>query len=289
MVVPPVLSCGFELIPAEEQELDGADAHRAMKASFFGEVCWIVSEVFWILLVPFICVPAVLFAFFSFLFVAILLSCSKGPLADDAVPVLMQVCWLGVNVVWEIADMVVDSPEQPTPWNLTPIFHDDDILYDTISFSCAVGFCCLPMVWCFLVLLYCCSILSVKWTRAMVFQAGYISCWSLMDGLWALELLWPALAACAATVGLILIAAAEETGLGLCGVDRTDVVWILWSLSNACWMWCELAESDDFTWRLVAAGAGVASLLVLLNSYGQTELRSSVAVPADEDKGHSLM
>eukprot|EP00450_Noctiluca_scintillans_P036800 CAMPEP_0194542978 /NCGR_PEP_ID=MMETSP0253-20130528/84979_1 /TAXON_ID=2966 /ORGANISM="Noctiluca scintillans" /LENGTH=103 /DNA_ID=CAMNT_0039389681 /DNA_START=201 /DNA_END=512 /DNA_ORIENTATION=- len=96
-----------------------------------------------------------------------------------------------------------------------------------------------------------------------------------MDGLWAFELLWPALAACAATVGLILITAAEETGLGLCGVDRTDVVWILWSVSNACWMWCELAEGDDFTWRLVAAGAGGASLLVLLNSYRQTELRNS--------------
>jgi len=250
-----------------------------VKFIYFGEVCWVVSEVFWILLVPLLCVPFGALASLSVAFVSIVDVCTGQGTFANSLALMFQTVWLLINFVWMLEEVLWDSPDEQTPWKLTPMRPEDESLYNQIQSYCAVGFFAVPATWVVVMLGAC--FLSKRWrrddshpVRMIFFSSGYLATWALMDALWAFGLLWSSLFSCVVTVFLILATGSEETGLGLRGVDRTDFVWILWTISNFFWIACEQFDGN-LEGRYVAAGFGSASVMLLLCSFEQVRARQA--------------
>jgi len=261
-----------------------------------GECCWILSEMTWILLIPEACIPTGI--------LAILLlgglgartcryaggrspTCSTGGCKrlTQWLPPVLQVSWLLTNFTWMFLELLWDTPDQQTPWRRTPMAGEHEDLYDEAQFYCVLTFLVTPTVWSLAVaalFLRGCRRLqdgpgrcwrSCRPACALFCQAGYISSWALMDAVWAAGLLWFSMVSCVLTIILIAANAAWETGLGLGGFDRTDFVWVLWTLANAGWIVDELSAGDDLTLRYVSAGFALASFVVLLCSWHQAVAR----------------
>jgi len=249
-----------------------------LKAIFCGEICWILSEVTWILLIPQVCVPAGALACAFIGSVAVFTTFVGG--RDDSAQsfsLLFQFFWLLINFVWMSDEVLWDAPDQPPPWNFTPIAQENEDLFSTIEFPCAIAFCSLFIIFftvVFIAHFFGHRIVGLPSAKDLLISTGYLSTWALMDGLWAFETVaWLAPTAALITVFLVPLSSIAETGLGWRGVDRTDVVWILWTLSNFLWIWTEQVEDEDLTYRYFAAVVAVASLLLLLGSFKQVKAR----------------
>lgn len=253
---------------------------KTFRAKFVGETCWIISEVTWILLIPQVCILAGFLAF-GFLACSTVSKIRVGFQVENWIAEALATYWLFVNLIWMSEECLLDTPDQPTPWSLTPMGHENEELYSSIQALCINGFYVTPIVW-LLVVVFLHLSGGTAWSsgrsrgRIVFYEAGYVAIWSLMDGLWAAQLLWPAIASCVFTIFFILKTAAEETGLGWRGIDRTDIVWVLWTISNLFWILLEVAYDDDMNLRYVAALIGVLSLLLLQLSWARLKDRSGL-------------
>eukprot|EP00928_Gymnodinium_smaydae_P089966 TRINITY_DN73830_c0_g1_i1.p1 TRINITY_DN73830_c0_g1~~TRINITY_DN73830_c0_g1_i1.p1 ORF type:complete len:314 (-),score=52.03 TRINITY_DN73830_c0_g1_i1:293-1195(-) len=272
---------------------------RSITIQYVGELCWILSETTWTLLYPPLCIPFGAGAFIFLLWSAILdIQCSER--FEWWFPPVLQVLWLITNLVWMMDELLVDSPDQQTPWALTPLTgREDDDMYEYVQSYCILGFYAVPVLWLLAIALVsrpswmliedgdpCCRDSARKHPARVLFtQAGHIAMWALLDGLWASEFFWSSIAVAVMTIVMFIVGAAAETKLGLRGIDRTDMVWIVWTLSNMVWVACELAYDDDLQLRYAAGILGFVALFVLLVSYEQvksrTRLRASQVFEVD--------
>lgn len=271
-----LLQCSVEVrqVAVERRKVPA----QVLSAIYYGEICWILSEVTWVLLVPHVCLPAGALAC-AFIGSAAIITARVGSRDDVAqsFSLFFQLCWLLINFVWMLDEVLWDAPERPTPWNLTPIAAEKPDLHTTVELLCAGAFCSLFVGFLCVILFFC--LCGNRWglpsAKGMLIETGYMSTWALMDGLWAFGTTsWLALASALVTVVLIPFSSYAETDLGLRGLDRTDVVWVLWTVSNFLWIWTEQVADDSLSCRFLAAGVGVASLLVLLVSFNQMQVRN---------------
>lgn len=256
---------------------------------FVGEICWILSEVTWILLIPQACLPLGFLAF-MFLGAVATRTCTSARLCEleQWLPSTIQAHWLLTNFCWMLAETLWDSPDRPTPWDLTPMVRNEDSIFDRAQWYCVVSFLAPPALWALALAALAIrgwkqhgrSQLSLRPARALFFQAGYLASWALIDAVWAANLFWLSMLSCVVTIGLIIGNASWETEMGLRGVDRTDIVWVLWTLSNLLWIVMELKADEDLLMRYLAAFLGTAALALLLCSRRQARARADIRVGA---------
>mmetsp|Transcript_35775 Transcript_35775/g.70907 ORF Transcript_35775/g.70907 Transcript_35775/m.70907 type:complete len:299 (+) Transcript_35775:43-939(+) len=248
--------------------------NRSTWALFCGEASWIGCEAGWILLVPQLSIPLGALAF-VFLFWAMLLDIQCSRRFEWWFPSVLEVLWLSVNLVWMYAEFAWDSPDEQTPWALTPLFgQEDDSTYNRVQTLCMLGFFCVPGTWLLSTGVLCLArsqTTSSRGARAIVIQAGHIALWALMDAAWACGLMWLAVTAGVATMVMLAMNLEPDSGGGLIcsGADRADIAWIIWTASNLVWVLCELGCDDSLPVRYAASMLGLISLLLLLGSYQQ--------------------
>lgn len=98
--------------------------------------------------------------------------------------------------------------------------------------------------------------------------------WSATDGLWALSEVKAVLVFTMLTIMFLQFNAAFDTGLGIRSVDRTDMVWIVWTSSNLSWILTELTFHDSLQSRYFSAALGFCSLAILVFSFDQFKARN---------------
>lgn len=270
--------------------------------SFMGEVSWVGYEVFWILLVPW---PSLLLSAVACLAIvgqALLEAWSAGwAMPEEWLHDVLQAWWLVFSAAWALAEVFWDSPDNQTPWNLTPMLEENDEMYQKLNSICVMGFFAGPAVWLLTILGFLLSHLVSKRTgtsstgsdtsagafavhrarrRGGLFLAwtifhrcAYVVCWSLMDALWAAGWGWSSEFFALLTFPAIVLAAYVETGQGLRGLDRTDLVLFLWTLSNFFWILGELFFEDDLNIRYLAAVVGALATLTLASSFRYVQRR----------------
>lgn len=258
---------------------------RSAWVQFTGELFWILSEITWILLLPEAAIPAGTLALF-FVAWSAGLDFKASRHLEWWCPAALQAFWLLVNNIWMMDEVLWDDPDEQTPWAQTPMIREDEKLYNVINGYCALGFSLTPVLWILAVLLCMVSLDEATrqprlcWTpraRGLFWQAGHTAMWSAMDSFWSQKMVWLSMASCIATIAMILANAAAETGRPLSSafrcLDRTDAVWILWTLSNAFWILLELVYKDRLIVRYLAAAVGLASLLLLSCCWEQFKQR----------------
>jgi len=268
---------------------------RSTWALFFGEVSWIGCEAGWILLVPQLSIPlgALALVFLSW---AMLLDIQCSRRFEWWFPSLLEVMWLSFNLVWMYAELAWDSPDEQTPWALTPLSgQEDDGTYNRVQTLCMLGFFSVPGTWLLSMVLLPLARpkTSSRGSLAIFIQAGHIAMWALMDATWACGLMWPALIAGMATIVMLALNLEPDQsgGLTCSGADRADIAWIIWTTSNVVWVLCELGCNDSLRVRYMAGTLGLLSLLVLLGSYHQVrdqERLRATQLFSDEALGTSL-
>lgn len=242
---------------------------------FFGDICWFLKDFSWVLLLPFASIP----------FGVLSMSCSAfavarrlgGPL-DVLLPEVLSLVWLSSNFVWMVGDVFWDSPDQQTPWALTPVISDQDWTYSRVQAAATCGFLAGASLFPIGLAL---SVALPPLRKGRVFwrllSSFHLASWCLKDYFWTLEMLTCGLLADLATVASLLLAASGETGAGFRGVGRADLSWILWVFSSGVWMLCELECEYDLTMRYVAAGLTFLAAGLMAFSYEQVRDRASAA------------
>ncbi|CAE8631022.1 unnamed protein product, partial [Polarella glacialis] len=183
-------------------------------------------------------------------------------------------------------EVLWDSPDVQLPWALTPMIWDDEAIFLHIQQYCIAGFLLIPIS-----LLVAFLMFARKWRSRDAFErkryaadlfwdGGAICLWSGTDALWALGADYAALVSSVAVIFFIYAAAlAQSTDSGWCVLDRTDVVWIIWSFSNFLWIYAELFVGGSLQMRYLAAAVGFLALLVLWGSFEQLKVRACRGEP----------
>lgn len=267
-------STGCSNAASDPSEIWDVEHRRYLIAQYIGEICWIFSEVTWILLIPVACIPSGFLALICLSYLAQKdFSNSHSGQLDLWIPSFMQMIWLLVNCVWMTSEVLWDAPDQQTPWAQTSILAENDDLYAAIEVYCITGFFLPPAIW-FLATSYLAMFKrNLQQARLLFFFGGPVAMWALMDAVWALGWVWASVVACVLTVCFIFCCSNEETRMGCRGIDRSDILWIVWTGSNQLWILTELVFDDSLPWRYAAAALGVIALLMLFGSYEQVKAR----------------
>ncbi|CAE7217199.1 COMT [Symbiodinium pilosum] len=248
---------------------------RLTVMKYIGELLWILSEAGWILLIPQVCIPASFLAF-VFIFAAAALDCLTGRM-EVWIPSALQALWLFWNFVWMLDEVFWDEPDQQTPWALTPMLGKDEKLYKAVQEYCKIGFFLAPVLWMAAILLRLAQsgheARSKSSVQELICHAGYIAMWSSTDGFWACGYFWPATVTSVVTLIMIAASTVDDCSRMTDHMDRTDVVWMLWTLSNYTWILLELSFKDWLPCRYLATMICLQSLALLAVSWPQFRLR----------------
>jgi len=261
---------------------------RLTVLKYIGEVLWILSEATWILLIPQVCIPTSFLAF-VFILAAAALDRLTGRV-EVWFPSALQALWLFWNFIWMLDEVFWDEPDQQTPWNLTPMLGTNEKQYKSVQNYCRIGFFLAPVLWIAAILQEllrndvevlwrttgmdqsksACSKSSVQ---ELICHAGYIAMWSSTDGFWASGYFWAATVTSAVTFLMIFASTVDDCSRMTDHMDRTDVVWMLWTLSNYTWMILELVFKDWLPCRFLATLICLQSLTLLAFSWSQSRDR----------------
>mmetsp|Transcript_63037 Transcript_63037/g.150197 ORF Transcript_63037/g.150197 Transcript_63037/m.150197 type:complete len:314 (-) Transcript_63037:77-1018(-) len=259
--------------PGLDEDWDYGD-----RLTFAGDICWLLKEVGWLLLIPHISIP----------FGVLATVCITGGAAfhcfrpvEEILPEIVSAVWLAANFLWMLDDCFYDSREGPeqTPWALTPILDPSDRKYSQLQSYAAAGFLAGPIlfgagvVFCIGRRLYDPSPRNRHSLMNLVLGASVAS-WCLKDYYWTQEEVWPALASDVITIFLLILAAAVQSGHGLRGVNRSDLAWLVWVSSSGVWIVAELLLDENMPARYSAAGLAGLAVSLNLASYRQVKERS---------------
>mmetsp|Transcript_36896 Transcript_36896/g.90432 ORF Transcript_36896/g.90432 Transcript_36896/m.90432 type:complete len:279 (+) Transcript_36896:33-869(+) len=261
----------------------------AVELQFVGYFFWLSKEIGWMLLVPVIAIPAGMAAVICICTAAF--HRSRSP-PERFLPLGMEAVWISANFVWMVAELLYDTPEQQTPWAMTPMLKPDEARYSRAVWVAQVGFVAVVVGW-FATTGYCWVAYRGSASRvayeAVVSAAlsGSIAFWAMKDLFWSTGHLFPAVGCDVVAVVFLLSSGAHESGEGVAGLSRVDGIWTMWSLSNFTWILCELAFHGNLWWRFASAAIAAAALALLVTSYSAMQDRSEkqgVAVECDEDQ-----
>merc|ERR1719265_455153 len=155
-----------------------------MWLSFGGEALWIVYEVFWILLIPRVALAISFASFLAMGSLALREACSSGLARPETWFLdVLQAQWLFANAVWMGAEVCWDSPDIPTPWNLTPMVKLDEDLFAKLNIACVIAFLAGPATWLLTLIGLLVRHRSSSWATAwqLFYRCAYVSCWACMD------------------------------------------------------------------------------------------------------------
>mmetsp|Transcript_849 Transcript_849/g.1744 ORF Transcript_849/g.1744 Transcript_849/m.1744 type:complete len:321 (+) Transcript_849:43-1005(+) len=273
--VKAVTACS-PLLVVEKQALSFCLADKLL---YYGDVCWLLKEVGWILFIPWVSIPFGVLAT-VFVFTSTALRC-RHPM-QELIPELTGSFWLGANLIWMLDDVLLSEPGEQTLWAMTPVLYDDSALYDQVQFWARIGFLVGPALYALGIL-----VLLWRWLRrrsvgsrfallAMLLNV-HVASWSIKDAFWTLEWFWSAIVADCVTLLTLVAAAAVQSGAGLCGIDRGDVAWIFWVLSSGVWIVCELRFDEALWARYAAASLALVAAIICIFSYRQVRERSAVS------------
>lgn len=239
--------------------------------SYATDVCWMLKEFFWILLIPYACVP------FGAMALVCIIGCvlcqNQESHFVEQFPLALATLWLSGNFIWMVAEVWYDAPDVQTPWALTPLGGEDPVRYEQIKSVAKLCFLAGPTI-------YLC-VLGIEYWRLkpgmvhrrhftfLVLQ-GHLATWCLKDYLWTGSYLKALIADCA-TVGLVLCNVAVLSGGGLAGMDRAHASWLLWLAANMVWVAMEGPLGGSLTCRYVAATISGLGVILMLCSFQQVQ------------------
>lgn len=291
-------SCESHEKPAPFSNL--AAHRRLITIKYMGEAMWILSEATWILLLPQVCMPT---SFLALVFIswAAALDFRESKQPGVWFPSAMQAFWLFWNMIWMLDEVFWDEPDEQTPWAQTPLFGENEKRYAAVQEYCKKFFFLAPLLWISAVLYQLFKGISIKATksrstycwrsnvRELLWHSGYIAMWSSTDGFWACGYLWSATASAVVTILMILASTVEQTSNGIIiQADRTDVVWILWTLANLMWIYLELFFKDSIMMRYLASLVCFVSLFLLSVSWDRFEEREKHEAASCDDLAVAL-
>jgi hypothetical protein len=256
----------------------------AARMQYMGELCWLVKEFSWMLLVPYVSIP------FGVLTVILLGGSAwlrrRDPMAE-IVPDLAAFVWLLANVVWMLAEECFSVPHHQTPWAMTPLVGVEPDNFAAVQTVVKAGFLCVPLIWaCGMMVALFRLVRSASGLSDVVqlLLSLHVVTWSLKDFWWAESKLVPSLVLDGGTIFILLLAASVKSGLGLRGVDCVDLAWIVWTFSNLAWIICELALEDSLVWRYISATISFAAFLLLARSVEVVKNRERSVLRDDRER-----
>lgn len=207
-------------------------------------------------------------------------------------PLGMEAVWISANFVWMVAELLYDTPEQQTPWAMTPMLGHDEARYSQVVWLARAGFVVVVVSWiatagyCWVA--YRGSASRVAYEAVLsAALSGSIAFWAMKDLFWSTDHLYPAIVCDVVAVIFLLSSGAHESGEGIAGLSRVDGIWTTWSMSNFTWILCELAFHGNLWWRYASAAIAAAALVLLLTSYTAMQERSAkseATVDCNEDQ-----
>lgn len=240
---------------------------------FIADIAWMMKEFAWILLIPPIAVPFAAVAVLG-TWTGLVIHIHRG--IDDVLPEFVACIWVTCNVAWMMDDFLWDGVDEQTPWALTPMFGHKEDVYNTVQGIIAAVLLTGPVIYT-LALVICTfrmfrepTLKGQSEVTGLVLSSS-IATWCLKDFFWCAGMLMPALVADFATVVLILAASAVSSGKWVTGIDRVDVAWLMWLLSNVLWAILELREHYNIELRYIVSVPALLAATLLAFSFKQVK------------------
>jgi len=228
-----------------------------------GELCWMLKELGWVLLVPFFCYAAV--PLILFMFAALLVSaCHESGIVQMTTLGVMLI-WCLTNCTWMTTEVWYHTPEVQTPWALTPVEDPNETIAQKVERSAAFGFgagvALFVVVLLYLVII---GMHTEKYggkAKLLLLESPEVF-WCAKDIFWSQQHLAPALACDFAGLAVLTY----TVMIGYTPVTLRECAWMCWVIGNVAWLLCELSFDYSLTWRYTAASfIGVAAVLHLMS------------------------
>jgi hypothetical protein len=236
------------------------DVYTKHEADFL--MLWVLKDLGWVLVLPFLCVPAGVAALALSVFIAM----NTKDLGTFRF-VMIELTWLTGNVMWMMADMFLDDFDYHyhLPYRMVPVFGDQfsDFYDPTCVVATAIFFLGIVVF----VMQYAKIITTTDdreaWGMPLnIYKQGFIGFWILKDIIWIQtrpHRMRPYIVGIVFGVIAFAIIADylrrymardyDRAGLELVGVE------LLWILANVIWMTEELPFGEDLPGLRFVAGA----------------------------------
>mmetsp|Transcript_60961 Transcript_60961/g.145272 ORF Transcript_60961/g.145272 Transcript_60961/m.145272 type:complete len:425 (-) Transcript_60961:57-1331(-) len=238
---------------------------------YAGDVCWLLKELSWILLVP---STSLVYGFAAMMCMNTAAILGRNDPTFHLVPQVACAVWLTSNFTVMFGELLFEAPDVQTPWGLTPmVVADEESAKSTRDFA-IVGF-----IGAFsLLLMGALGQAYEHWSKrcpdnftpilSIILQM-HTALWILSDLFEILEMRWPALT-CTLLAGVKVGVASwvrPTLSQNSVGLEPSDASVLLWVCSSAAWMVCESFYDGNLHVRYFAATLCLVSVLLMFYSF----------------------
>jgi len=224
---------------------------------------WLLKDLGWVLVIPYLCIPAGVIAMVLSIFVTI--HCVKDPTKLQHCAI--ELIWLTGNVLWMVADMLFDDYDYHynLPYRMVPMFGAQWVsLYHPVSILATACFILgiVVFVAVFAKIISNPDLDKDAWGLMPLpdYKQSFMGFWILKDLLWIQArhakpfMLGVFVAAIAFAIVADYLRRCLAQGSGNSPDSRIQVVFLLWITGNVIWMSEELPFHEELPWlRFIVA------------------------------------
>jgi len=233
----PSLTTGMVLAQPDPDRIEAAQL-----------IAWLLKDLGWVLVVPFISLPAAAFAILSSTY--ILYHSFRTDRSSTSVLLVAELLWLLGNSAWMLSEMLWDLTPDDLPWSFAPVIqgsnkalYDKGVLFTLALFRLGlfvilVAFVVLCIRQCYLSDAHQRSCYVFGLVSEKTYSRSFVALWIAKDMFWVLEDYRMALA-----MGVLALCVVFDSARRFRAKDPPDthsaylmVVEMLWILGNIIWM-----------------------------------------------------
>lgn len=241
---------------------------------------WLLKDLGWVLVIPFICLPAATFAIIFSIY--ILYQSLRTDRRSSIVLLVAELVWLLGNIAWMLSEMLWDVTPKHLPWSFAPLIqggnealYDRGVLFTLVLFS--LGLVVILVAFVTVCVRQCC--LSDAHQRSHyvfglvseeAYSRSFITFWIAKDMFWALEDYRMAL-----VMGVLALCIVIDSARRFTAKDPPDkysaylmLVEMLWILGNIIWMTAELPLKQKHPVLRMVCGGLFGFGLLMIQSIG---------------------